>query len=187
MNNDHKEYSNYKSISDDWPLDDWSITKECFDKIVEVLPFGKTILEIGSGKSTGILSKFYKMISLESNRDWMNKFESEYHYIPLQKMNSAVFGETTWLDVDALTSSIQHKNYDMLLVDAGGDRVGILDHIQLFKTDIPIIFDDTMNDGYLKCAELVASKLNRTCVTYTCKRNKYAVVWFDGKKYSLIV
>ena len=39
-----------------------------------MLPFGSTILEIGSGNSTKILSHFYKMISIESNIEWMNKY-----------------------------------------------------------------------------------------------------------------
>lgn len=62
MNTSDSKYPLYIQISSNWPLDDWSITKECFDKIVEILPFGKTILEIGSGNSTFILSHFYKMI-----------------------------------------------------------------------------------------------------------------------------
>lgn len=65
MNNDNKLYEIYLQISNDWPLDDWSITKEYFDKIVEILPFGKIILEIGSGNSTNILSKFYKIITIK--------------------------------------------------------------------------------------------------------------------------
>ena len=68
------------NISNNWPLDDWSITKECFDKIIEILPFGSTILEIGSGNSTRFLSKFYNMISIESNPEWMNKFNSKYYF-----------------------------------------------------------------------------------------------------------
>jgi hypothetical protein len=174
-------------ISNNWPLDDWSITKECFDKIIDILPFGSTILEIGSGKSTQILSNFYKMISIESNPEWMNKFKSEYHLVPLKTFNSEIFGKTNWLDVDILKHIITDNKYDMLIVDAGFDRVGIYDYIHLFKTNIPIIFDDTMDAGYLKCATLVASKLNKQCITYNCAINKYADTWFEGKKFSLIM
>ena len=78
-------------------------------------------------------------------------------------------------------------NYDMLLVDAGGDRVGIYDFIDSFNTNIPIIFDDTMCTPYLKCANMVAEKLKKKCITYNCKPNKYAVVWFEGKQFSLIM
>jgi hypothetical protein len=173
-------------ISNNWQLDDWSITKECFDKIIEILPFGSTILEIGSGNSTNILSEFYNMISLESNPEWMNKFKSEYHLIPLKMFKSEIFGETNWLDADILRPVLKDLNYDLLMIDSGGDRVGIYDFIHLFKTNIPIIFDDTMCSSYLQCANMVSEKINKQCITYHCKRNKYAVFWFDGKKYSLI-
>lgn len=186
MNVHHEKYPLYLSISNNWPLDDWSITKECFDKIVEILPFGKTILEIGSGNSTNILSNFYNIISIESNEEWMNKYNSEYHLIPFKKFTSSYFGETNWLDPDLLFSCIKNKNYDMLIVDAGADRVGIIDYINLFNQNIPIIFDDTMDENYLKCAKLTALILGKTCSTFNCSPNKYAVTWFNGKKFSLI-
>ena len=56
-----------------------------------------------------------------------------------------------------------------------------------FNTNIPIIFDDTMDEKYLKCANLTATKLNKVCTTYHCAVNKYVVTWFQGKKYSLIM
>ena len=186
MNSLDNIYNLYLSISNNWPLDDWSITKECFDKIVEILPFGSTILEIGSGNSTKILSQFYKMISIESNIEWMNKYNSDYIYVPSKKYTSELFGETTWLDVDSLKSSLDGKKYNLLIVDAGFDRIGIYDNLDLFNTNVPIIFDDTMCDAYLKCANLTANKLNKKCTTYHCAVNKYAVTWFNGKKYSLI-
>jgi hypothetical protein len=181
-----KLYNKYLQISNNWPLDDWSITKECFDKIVKILPFGKTILEIGSGNSTKILSEFYNMISLESNEEWMNKYKSKYIYVPFKKMVSEEFGETTWLDIDILNKNISDLDYDFLLVDAGADRVGIYDNIDIFKTNIPIIFDDTMAENYLKCANLLSKKLNMKIETFQCKRNKYCVNWWDGKKYTLL-
>jgi hypothetical protein len=186
MNTLEDKFNLYLSISNNWPLDDWSITKECFDKIIEMLPFGSTILEIGSGNSTNILSKFYKMISIESNIEWMNKYNSEYIYVPCKQFNSEIFGQTNWLDIDILKSSLDGKKYDLLIVDAGFDRVGIYDNLHLFNTNIPIIFDDTMAESYFKCANLVAKKLNKICTTYHCKVNKYVVTWFNGKKFSLI-
>ena len=42
------------------------------------------------------------MISIESSHQWMNKYKSDYKYIPLKEMNSEVFGLTLWLDIDIL-------------------------------------------------------------------------------------
>jgi hypothetical protein len=127
------------------------------------------------------------MISIESDNAWMNKYNSEYIYVPASKVTCKVFGVTTWLNVDILKSSLAGKKYDMLLVDSGFDRVGIYDNIDIFNTNIPIIFDDTMDEKYLKCANLTATKLNKVCTTYQCAVNKYVVTWFQGKKYSLIM
>ena len=74
----------------------------------------------------------------------MNKYNSKYIFIPLKKMISEEFGKTNWLDIDILNENIVNIDYDLLLVDAGGDRVGIYDNINIFKKNISIIFDDTM-------------------------------------------
>ena len=176
-----------QEIINNWPLDDWSITKECFAKIIEILPFGSTIMEIGSGHSTRLLSKFYNMISLESSEQWMNKYDSHYIYAPIVEMESVKFGKTKWIDRNVIEEQIKDLNYDLLLVDAGGDRVGIYDNMDMFKTNIPIIFDDTMNESYVRCATLIAHKYNKTIETVLCAVNPKAVHWFKGKKYSIIV
>lgn len=176
-----------QEIIDNWSLDDWSITKECFGKIIEILPFGSTIMEIGSGHSTRLLSKFYTMISLESSEQWMNKYNSHYIYAPIVEMESAEFGKTKWIDRNVIEEQIKDLNYDLLLIDSGGDRVGIYDNLDMFKTNVPIIFDDTMCDSYIKCATLTAQKLNKSIETITCSVNKKAVFWFNGKKFSIII
>jgi len=133
MNKKNKKYDDYLKISNNWPLDDWSITKECFDNIVDILPFGSSILEIGSGNSTLLLSKFYKMISVESNKQWLNKFDSKYYYIEEQEIESKEFGKTLWLNPQKVLDMLKEINYDLLIVDAGGRRVGIYDYIDYFK------------------------------------------------------
>jgi len=45
-------------IIKNWPLDDWSINVEVFEKITQILPFGSTILEFGSGASSNLLHLF---------------------------------------------------------------------------------------------------------------------------------
>jgi len=192
MNNKHELYNEYLKITTDWPLDDWSITKECFDNIVEILPFNSTILEIGSGNSTDILSRFYNMISVESNKTWLNKFKSKYYYIEEVEIDSVEFGRTLWLNPDKIINMLKEIDYDMLIVDAGGRRVGIYDYIDNFKTNVPIIFDDTMEEDahandHLICANLISNKLNKNIKTIRCKVNKYCVHWYKGKQYSIII
>ena len=78
MNQNHSKYNFFSYINNNWPLDDWSINRECFEKIVETLEFDKTILELGSGASTKILSEFYNMVSVEDDVKYLNIHNSNY-------------------------------------------------------------------------------------------------------------
>jgi hypothetical protein len=188
MNEAHPKYNRYLDISKDWPLDDWSITRECFDNIVQILPFGKTILELGSGAATGILSEFYHMISIESDRKWIGRHPSRYLHVPLAVTKSQTFGDTEWFDVGSLKRQLEYiDDYDLLLIDSGGERVGFYDHLYLFKRGIPIIFDDTMAPNYLRCAHLTAGKLKMAVKTVSCERNKHCTTWWNGKRYTLLL
>ena len=51
----------------------WSIDKAVYDWMTKHLPEGKTILEFGSGNSTQILATRWNVISVEENKDWVNK------------------------------------------------------------------------------------------------------------------
>lgn len=42
------------------------------------------------------------MISIESNNVWMNKYNSDYIYVPSCIVTCKVFGVTTWIDLDIL-------------------------------------------------------------------------------------
>ena len=75
MNKNHEKYKDFLSTKNNWPLDDWSINCECFEKIVELIEFDKTILELGSGKSTELLSRFYNIISVEDDIKYLNKYD----------------------------------------------------------------------------------------------------------------
>ena len=50
-------------------------------KIVELIKFNDTILELGSGKSSELLNKFYNVISVEDNKEWMNKYNTQYIHV----------------------------------------------------------------------------------------------------------
>ena len=53
-------------------------------EIRRILPEGKTILELGSGVGTVYLAKFYRMISIESERSWIGLSDSAYLYAPIK-------------------------------------------------------------------------------------------------------
>lgn len=179
MNKDNPKYFEFKNIIDNWQLDDWSINKECFDKIGEILEFGKIILELGSGKSSELLSKFYNVISVEDNLEWINKYNTTY--IQIDTVDNGGY------NFKKLEEKIKNIDYDLLIIDGPNDnREKILDNIDIFKNDIPIIWDDTQ--VYEKFAILMSEKINKSYTTYKCEPQ---APWFwsekcGGKSFTLI-
>jgi len=169
------EFANY--IINNWPLDDWSINVEVFQKIVEILPFGSTILEFGSGASSNILKQFYKIISIEDNKDFLNKYEGiEYIYIDSDKQG---------YDFIKLKEKLTNVNYQLLIVDGPNDgRENINNYLDIIDTNCLIIWDDTQ--VYEKYAIEMANKLNKTYTTINCKPNGDFWGPLGGKKFTLI-
>lgn len=178
MNINHELYKDYTNMK--WVLDDWSIPKECFDKIVEILPFGSKILELGSGKATDVMGQFYEMISIETDELWLDKYNSTYLHVPFDE-------DYKWYDVNILKQKLENQTYDLFLIDGPkGFRSKIINHLELFNNDVPWIFDDTMAEEHFNTMKTCAEKLNMEYETYQCKVNPKAVYWKQGKKYSLL-
>lgn len=185
MNANDVRYKNFLNIKNNWPLDDWSINCECFEKIVEILEFDKTILEFGSGKSSELLNQFYNVISVEDNKEWLNKYNTTYIHI-----NTIGRGE---YDFKILYNEIKDIDYDLLIVDGPNEnREEIINHTDILKSDIPIIWDDTQ--VYEKYAIKMSEILNKSYKTYQCKPQ---APWFwanfkindkkcGGKRFTLI-
>lgn len=129
----------------------WSVDVELFDCIRKLVPIGGTILELGSGFTTGELSKYYKMISIEHDKEYIGKYNSEYIYAPLkQHRGHRHFAEfTTWYDADAVRKGLEGKTYDLILIDGppGSNTVrpGMYRYRDLFNWNVPVIFDDSNN------------------------------------------
>ncbi len=118
-----------------------AISIEMYYWILRNLPEGKIILELGSGKGTIELTEFYKVYSIEHDKKWLEYAKkSNYIYAPIID-----YGKYRWYDINQIKKNIPEQ-YDLLLVDGPTGaigRKGFLDNINLFKTNIPIIIDDT--------------------------------------------
>jgi hypothetical protein len=165
------------SIINNWPLDDWSINVEVFSKIVEILPFGSTILEFGSGASSNILKNFYKVISVEDNKEFLNKYTGfEYIYIESDKQG---------YDYIKLNEKLKNINYQLLIVDGPNNgRENIINHLEFIDPNSLIIWDDTQ--VYEKYAIEMAKKLNKKYTTFNCKPNGDFWGPRGGKKFTLL-
>ena len=118
-----------------------------FRHILDVLPDGKTVLELGSGWGSSQLAKHYKVYSIEHDSTYVGKYP-DVNYI-----HAELDPYTEWDDTDGLAGKLP-KDYDMIIVDgpSGGmvvngeklktSRSGFNKNIDLFKTDVPIFWDD---------------------------------------------
>jgi len=129
----------------------WSITESLFKKILDLVPDGGTILELGSGEATAELLKHYHVYSVEHNKNYLDKYSTNYIYAPL-KLHDPVehyilesYGEASkpeWYDPEILKAELP-RDYDLLLIDGPPmTRSGTVKFFDLFRKDIPIILDD---------------------------------------------
>lgn len=122
----------------------WSIQPGLIRTIKEILPTGKTILELGSGYGTSVLVEDYTVYSIEHNHRWLNRYHDNYIHAPL-KEHKAVnhYDGTKWYDFEVLNRELPKIDYDLLLVDGPPyHRAGFIKYFSLFKRDVPIVFDD---------------------------------------------
>lgn len=133
----------------------FAISEELYDYILEILPKGKTVLELGSGAGTEELLKNYTVYSVEHDTNWLDKFPTNYIYAPIKD---------GWYDTQELKKKLPTK-YDLILVDGPTGKIGrrgFLKHINLFNTNVPIVFDDIHREAENKLMEDTANYLGRT-------------------------
>ncbi|MBW7891513.1 MAG: hypothetical protein H3C48_10920 [Chitinophagaceae bacterium] len=116
----------------------FAIEENIIRLLLEKIPRGSLIVELGSGFSTNILLKYYKVISVEHNLFYAIQ-RSPIHiciHAPIQ---------SGWYQPEAVSTALQN-NPDAILVDgppAAELRRNILENLPLFASiRCPIIFDD---------------------------------------------
>lgn len=156
-----------------------SIEKELYDYIINNFEAGKTILELGSGRGTGELAKFFNMISIEHNRGWLYKYNSDYIHASL-----TFDGKDYWYDTDLVKVELKGKTYDLILVDGPNAhkkgikkrRQGFFRHLYLFNTDVPIIFDDIDRKWDRENFEMTARWLKRDIRIMKSDKKQFGVI-----------
>jgi len=157
-----------------YPVDGFGIPMELYTWIRDNIKEGSTILELGSGpSSTGNLSQFYTMYSIEHDPKYVNRYNSTYIYAPRKD---------GWFDKDIVAKGIKDIKYDAIIVDGPpieGRRQGFVTNIKLFDVvNKPIIVDDTHRQGEIKLIKDIASILNREYKIFTeNKQHGYGVVY----------
>jgi hypothetical protein len=155
---------------------DWggnSISKLLFDYLLDTLPEGKTILELGSGWATAKLLEHWNVWSIES--------EPKYHemYNHPQSILVPITEKGGWYDYDIMKDTmykLRHE-YDLLLVDGPYDNRGkVVDYFYLFDQTTPIVFDDIKHDEGCKIMTDISGRLQRPYAVHGEGRSMFGVI-----------
>ena len=149
-------------------LGGFAIGVNLFNWIAKNIPQGSTILELGSGTGTHELGKIYNVHCIEDNSEWVNKFDNlTYHYTPIKN---------GWYDRTSLNNL--PKEYSLLIFDGPRGIIGrtkVLENLDLFNLEVPIIIDDTHREVEKNIAEQLITKLGRSFIEIK-EHNKSAYI-----------
>ena len=151
----HMIYTNHG-----WVINKMEMTADSktVEYIISNFEKGSTILEFGSGQGTELLSKHFKMISIEEDEDWVGEYDSEYLHAPIKD---------DWYDIDLVNEFLKDKTYDLVFVDgpAQGKRSKMYELLKEEKLqinkDVWFIFDDMDREDDLVGAIAISKLLNR--------------------------
>jgi hypothetical protein len=142
-----------------------------------IIPPESTILELGSGHGSVKLAETFKVYSIEHSRKWYGLFpEINYIWAPLVPYKDTYFHKAThWYDHKILETALP-DSYEAIIVDGPPGTVGrggFYTYLDLFKTDVPIFFDDVRRLWEFRLMGMVAGKLNKNPTVYNCQTSKW--------------
>lgn len=148
----------------------WSIDESLLYWLKQNIPKNSAILEFGSGAATDVLSKHFRMISVEDQTGFLDKYNTEYIHAPL------VDG---WYDLSILEQKVfPRKDYQCILVDGpcrkSGRRSVLLDHIDKLDQSAVLIIDDIFDEDGLYQAIL---ERRQKQIAFVHEGNKWAAIW----------
>ncbi|MEX0849103.1 MAG: hypothetical protein WD055_02645 [Candidatus Dependentiae bacterium] len=165
-----KFYDYYERLAKTRDFGGWSIAKELFDHIKELLPKGSTLLEFGSGWASGEFSKHYTVYSVEHDPFFLNQYNTNYIYAPIKD---------SWYDPNILAEDLP-KDYDLILVDGpvgNIGRYGFYVYFDLFRKDVPIIIDDVNRPEEYRLMMDLVDMLGRSYEIYTVNTKQYGIIF----------
>ena len=121
----------------------WSLPVSVFEWIFSNLSPGSKILELGSGKGSEVLRQEFEVISIENDERFVN--DPSVHLVEIVPTPASTSrGQGGWFKRETLQKIIP-EDYDLLIIDAPMRKIGrsgILDNLDLFRSDRPMIVDD---------------------------------------------
>ena len=129
--------------------------------ISQLIPSGAVVVELGNRIGLDYLDDKFQILTFDSNDTNISSSNSDKHmHIPIV---APQIGGTEWYDSEILGRSLP-KHYDLLFVNGPQGpygKHGLLENINLFNSEIPIIINDTIRENDAGIARELAYKLNR--------------------------
>jgi len=155
----------------------WMLSDDAIKWITDNIPHNSTILELGSGFGTKILSANYKIFSIEEDLNWVG-FEptSTYIHSPLKKYPNDIPTSTGWYD-DSIFDFLP-KKYDLLIVDGPRkqNRGNFLNFCEFFDKTVPFLIDDTNRIIDREMALGVSKKLNKKIFEFKSSNKEFMIL-----------
>ena len=141
---------------------------------------GSTVLELGSGEGTKLLTSKFKVYSVENDPKYIGLTESNYIYTPLKSLLTCKGIEVgKWYDPIVLKDHLP-KEYDVFIVDApigSIGRMGLINYVGLFNKNVEWIIDDVNRPTEFKLLEKLSLILGREYKIFNQEENKkFAVI-----------
>lgn len=130
------------------------------------------VLELGSGVGSEILKSYFKEVySVEEDSKFLNLIVGvTYLYVPIKK---------GWYSNKELKQLISGVNYDLLIIDGpkgSQPRSKLAMYFDLFKENVPWIFDDVNRKVEYRVAKKFANRVRRPLQVFDSIDKKFAVV-----------
>ena len=138
--------------------------------LIDNIEHGSSVLELGSGKGTRLLCKYFQMHSIEHDKNWIGLADTNYIYAPIRY---------NWYDVGILKKELKNIEYNAFIIDGPPGtigRFGAFSHINLFKQDVPYILDDVNRPAELFLTKKIAQRQNRNMEIFKGKGKNFAVI-----------
>jgi hypothetical protein len=164
-------------IVPDKSIKGWMLSEEALKWITDNIPFNSIIVELGSGFSTKILSRDYKIFSVEEDLKWVGfEPDSTYIYSPLKKYPNDIPTSTGWYE-DSLFNFLP-KKYDFLIVDGPKkqNRGNFINFCELFDRTVPFLIDDTDRAIDKEMALGVSEKLNKKIFEFKSSNKEFMIL-----------
>ena len=131
------------------------LPEEAFAWMDSQVPPNARVLELGSGEGTRRLCEMFPsgVTSVEHNPTYLYTTPATYLFAPIRD---------DWYHADALAPQLPPE-YDFLLIDGppGALRPNVVDHLRLFRQDVPILYDDTERSADRAAVEALGRLLHR--------------------------